>query len=107
MPTYEYECTKCKHIFEEFQKITDRPLRRCPKCRSKLRRLISGGAGLIFKGSGFYITDYKKSNLPEVQKKQSTELKKPDKKPTLPAKVTKEPNKESTKISDKKPDKKK
>lgn len=100
MPTYEYECTKCKHVFEEFQKITDKPLLRCPKCRGKLRRLISGGVGLIFKGSGFYATDYKKSNLPELQKKQSTELKKPDKKQSLPAKV----NKESSKVSDKKPD---
>lgn len=97
MPTYEYECINCKYIFEEFQKITDKPLHRCPKCRGKLRRLISGGAGLIFKGSGFYITDYKKSNLPEPKKKQSTELKKLDKKQTLPAEVSKEKSKTSAK----------
>jgi putative FmdB family regulatory protein len=103
MPTYEYECTKCKFKFEEFQKITDKPLLKCPKCRGKLRRLISGGAGIIFKGSGFYITDYKRSNLPELKKKQSTELKSVEKKPTPPVKV----DKTSSKVSDKKPDKKK
>ena len=99
MPTYEYECTKCKYRFEEFQKITDKPLQRCPKCHSKLRRLISGGVGLIFKGSGFYATDYKKPNLPQAREKRSTELKKPDKKPTLPAKVDSKPSE----ITDKKP----
>jgi len=103
MPTYEYECTKCKFKFEEFQKITDKPLLKCPKCRARLRRLISGGAGIIFKGSGFYITDYKRSNLPEPKKKQSTELKSVDKKPTPPVKVDKTPSE----VSDKKPDKKK
>lgn len=87
MPTYEYECTKCNYIFEEFQKITDKPLQRCPKCSSKLRRLISGGVGLIFKGSGFYTTDYKKSNLPQRVAKSSTDLKEPDRKQTLPVKV--------------------
>ncbi|MCD6521509.1 zinc ribbon domain-containing protein [Candidatus Calescamantes bacterium] len=60
MPTYEYLCENCGYQFEEFQKITDPPLSKCPKCGGKVRRLISGGAGLIFKGSGFYITDYKK-----------------------------------------------
>lgn len=100
MPTYEYECTKCKHIFEEFQKITDKPLQRCPKCRGKLRRLITGGVGLIFRGSGFYATDYKKPNLPQPREKKGTELKKPDKKPALPAKL----DKKSPKVSAKKPD---
>ena len=58
MPTYEYECEECGHEFEIFQGITDKPLRRCPKCRKlKVRRLIGKGAGIIFKGSGFYITD--------------------------------------------------
>jgi putative FmdB family regulatory protein len=90
MPTYEYECTKCHYTFEEFQKITDKPLRKCPKCRGQLRRLISGGAGLIFKGSGFYITDYKRSNLPDIKKQQRRDLKTPDKKPSPPAKVDKD-----------------
>ena len=61
MPTYEYECEGCGHRFERFQAITDEPLRKCPACGGKVRRLIGAGAGVIFKGSGFYITDYKRS----------------------------------------------
>jgi putative FmdB family regulatory protein len=61
MPTYEYQCSQCDQIFEEFQKMTAPALTDCPKCGAKgtVRRLIAGGAGLIFKGSGFYATDYK------------------------------------------------
>ncbi|TWT29859.1 FmdB family zinc ribbon protein [Blastopirellula retiformator] len=60
MPTYEYECDACQHQFEEFQNLSDDPLTKCPKCKKKkLRRLFSTGGGLIFKGSGFYITDYR------------------------------------------------
>ena len=60
MPTYDYECRECEHLFEEFQSITAKPLRRCPECgKNKLRRLIGAGAGVIFKGSGFYETDYR------------------------------------------------
>ncbi len=62
MPTYDYQCTKCLHIFELFQSITSEPVSICPKCNSIATRQISAGAGLIFKGSGFYITDYKHSN---------------------------------------------
>jgi putative FmdB family regulatory protein len=63
MPTYEYACTKCGHAFEAFQSMKDEPLKQCPKCRKQaLKRLVGGGAGLIFKGSGFYITDYKKKS---------------------------------------------
>jgi putative FmdB family regulatory protein len=62
MPTYEYACKLCGHEFEIFQPITAEPLKRCPACKKQgLRRLISGGAGLIFKGSGFYETDYRRS----------------------------------------------
>jgi putative FmdB family regulatory protein len=64
MPTYEYACSKCGHHFDQFQSMRDEPLRRCPKCHKlALKRLIGGGAGLIFKGSGFYITDYKNKGM--------------------------------------------
>jgi len=63
MPTYEYVCTKCGHEMEAFQPMKAAPLKKCPACgRSALRRKIGGGAGLIFKGTGFYITDYKKKS---------------------------------------------
>jgi putative FmdB family regulatory protein len=61
MPTYEYECRKCGHQFEKFQSITAAPLKTCPKCRGRVARMLTAGAGIIFKGSGFYQTDYKKS----------------------------------------------
>ena len=62
MPTYEYRCTSCGHTFEAFQSMNDKPLSRCPKCKSVVKRVINGGMGIIFKGSGFYTTDYKKSS---------------------------------------------
>lgn len=63
MPTYEYACTKCGHEMEAFQSMKDEPLTRCPACKKPaLKRKVGGGAGLIFKGSGFYITDYKKKS---------------------------------------------
>lgn len=60
MPTYEYKCTKCGHTFEAVQRMTDNPLSRCPECKGALRRIIGGGMGVIFKGSGFYSTDNRK-----------------------------------------------
>jgi putative FmdB family regulatory protein len=71
MPTYEYECQKCGHRFEEFQSMKDAHLTKCPKCKGKLKRLIGAGAGFLFKGSGFYTTDYRSSSYQE--KKKSTE----------------------------------
>jgi putative FmdB family regulatory protein len=62
MPTYEYRCNNCGLEFEEFQSMNDEPIKKCPKCSGNVRRLIVAGAGMIFKGSGFYLTDYKKSN---------------------------------------------
>lgn len=63
MPTYDYRCKKCNHEFEAFQSMSDDVLTTCPKCRKKsLQRLIVAGAGIIFKGSGFYSTDYKRGS---------------------------------------------
>lgn len=80
MPTYEYVCDKCGHQFEKFQSITEQPLAICPQesCaqkrwgKGKVRRAISGGAGLIFKGSGFYITDYRSESYKQAAKKESS-----------------------------------
>jgi putative FmdB family regulatory protein len=72
MPTYDYECLKCGKITEAFQKITAPPLKNCPYCQGKLKRLIGTGSGLIFKGSGFYITDYKKKNFSQTPPKKET-----------------------------------
>jgi len=79
MPTYQYECQKCKKGFETFQSMNDRALKTCPrdKCRMKkwgkgrVKRLLGTGAGLIFKGSGFYITDYRSDSYKSAAKKES------------------------------------
>ncbi len=79
MPTYEYVCAKCGHEFEKFQSIADKPLATCPEdlCarkkwgRGKVKKKISAGAGLLFKGSGFYITDYRSEKYKESAKKES------------------------------------
>lgn len=72
MPTYEYECIKCGERFEKFQSMKDEPLTVCPdkKCKGTLKRLIGKGAGFIFKGPGFYATDYRSSSYKEKQKKE-------------------------------------
>jgi putative FmdB family regulatory protein len=75
MPTYEYECEGCGHRFERFQSILDPPLKRCPECRRKVRRLIGTGAGILFKGSGFYETDYRSSSYEAGKKKEQSESK--------------------------------
>ena len=62
MPTYDYRCTECDHRFEAIQKMSDDPLSTCPECQGKVKRLIGAGSGLLFKGSGFYITDYRSDN---------------------------------------------
>lgn len=68
MPTYEYACKHCGHRFELLQKISAPPLEKCPKCSKKLDRLIGSGSGIIFKGSGFYATDYPKTPKPKSHK---------------------------------------
>jgi putative FmdB family regulatory protein len=80
MPTYEYQCKKCGHRFSEFQRIVDPPIKDCPKCGKKdcVEQIISGGSGLIFKGSGFYITDYKRKSSGDAgEKPTSTESARP------------------------------
>jgi len=72
MPTYEYRCDSCFHEFEEFQYIKDAPLEKCPKCKkNKLRRLIGGGAAIVFRGNGFYQTDYRSDSYRSAAKADS------------------------------------
>ena len=94
MPTYEYKCANCDHLMEAFQSITAKPLKKCPECgKLKLQRLLGTGAGLIFKGSGFYETDYRSdsykkgadSEKPKTDSK--TETKKTDSKPAAKKKT--------------------
>ncbi len=81
MPTYEYACPKCGHEFEQYQSMKDDPLKTCPKCKkSGVKRLVGSGAGLIFKGTGFYITDYKKSSSSSDASATKPEAAKPSKK---------------------------
>ena len=79
MPTYDYRCDHCEHLFEEFQSITARPLKKCPECGKRaLQRLIGAGSAIIFKGSGFYETDYRSESYKksaEAEKKSATESK--------------------------------
>jgi len=84
MPTYEYKCESCGCKFERFQSITAKPVRRCPKCRkTSVRRLIGIGAGVIFKGPGFYATDYRSESYKKAaEKEKSTTSKSADKKET-------------------------
>ncbi len=70
MPTYEYQCEACGHSFEKFQSITARPIRKCPACgQRKVKRLIGPGAGVIFRGSGFYQTDYRSDSYRKAAEK--------------------------------------
>ncbi|MDR1239927.1 MAG: zinc ribbon domain-containing protein [Treponema sp.] len=85
MPTYEYECKSCGHTFEAFQRMSDEPLRDCPQCGREVRRLINGGTGVIFKGSGFYVTDKNKgaaakagAKTPAGGPEKNTAVEKPD-----------------------------
>jgi putative FmdB family regulatory protein len=69
MPTYEYHCDACEHRFDEFQSINDEPLKKCPECgKKKLRRVFGAGAAILFKGSGFYQTDYRSESYKSAAK---------------------------------------
>ena len=76
MPTYEYECKDCGHSFERFQSMTEKRLEECPKCGGILKRLIGKGAGIIFKGSGFYATDYRSSDYRKKVKEETDKAEK-------------------------------
>ena len=80
MPTYDYICNDCEKIYEYFQSMSDAPIRECPECKkNSLRRVISGGTGLIFKGSGYYLTDYKNKKTQSSENKKSNKKKKDNK----------------------------
>ena len=81
MPTYDYRCRKCGHVFEVFHAMSDEKPRRCPRCKGRAVKVPGGGAGLLFKGSGFYTTDYRSSGYQEKAKAE-----KPAKKSDAPAK---------------------
>ena len=72
MPTYEYKCKSCGHIFEAFQSVSEEPLHECPRCGGELFRVIHGGTGLIFKGSGWYVTDYGKGSSSNAGSSESS-----------------------------------
>ena len=99
MPTYEYICESCGRQFERFQSITARPLRKCTECgKMGLKRLIGSGSGVIFKGTGFYQTDYRSDNYKKAEKNE---------KPSAKTESTKTETKTKTKGKDTKSDKKK
>jgi len=72
MPTYDYQCNECGYEFELFQYMNDEPLKSCPKCKGPVERKIGAGAGLIFKGSGFYITDYRSDSYQKAAKAENS-----------------------------------
>jgi len=79
MPTYEYQCDACEHNFDEFQSMNDKPLKKCPKCgKPKLRRVFGAGAAIIFKGSGFYQTDYRSESYKAAAKAEQESSKPAD-----------------------------
>jgi len=92
MPLYDYKCSKCNYIFEVQQRITEDPLKHCPKCKGHIKRLISA-AGIIFKGSGFHVTDYAKKGTRDGGRGTKTAEPKKDKKKTSAerSRGTKEP----------------
>jgi len=98
MPTYEYKCENCEHFFEEFQSIIAKPLRKCPQCKKmKLNRLIGTGAAVIFKGSGFYQTDYRTDSYTQGKSAEKNASKaKTDTKKSETKKESKKPGKKKT-----------
>jgi len=85
MPTYEYECQSCRRIHEAFQSITAKPLTKCPRCSGRLKRLIGSGSGFLFRGSGFYITDYRSKRYQEAKKREEQPQSPSSSSPTPPS----------------------
>jgi len=81
MPTYEYKCKSCSHAFEVFQAMSEPPLKECPKCGKEVRRLIFGGTGVIFKGSGFYVNDKSKTAKTRADKTETKQESPPQSSP--------------------------
>ncbi len=103
MPFYEYECSNCGHHLEELQSMTDKPLTKCPSCgKNTLKKLIGTGAGLIFKGSGFYLTDYKNKGTSPQSKGTHDKAEKHKVKETKDQKPNTAKQSESSKTSSKK-----
>ncbi len=77
MPTYEYECERCQKRFEVFQKMTEEPLTDCPDCKGKVRRLVGTGAGIIYRGPGFYTTEYRSESYKKREREEKEVTEKP------------------------------
>jgi putative FmdB family regulatory protein len=92
MPTYEYRCKVCDFKFERFQRMKDEPVKICPKCGGEVERLISAGGGVLFKGKGFYITDYRSESYKKKAKEESGVSVKEDKKGKSSIKTESKPN---------------
>jgi len=89
MPTYEYECCECPNRFEVFQKMTEEHLKHCPKCKGKVRRLVGTGSGVIYKGAGFYTTEYRSESYKKREKEDKvTTTAAPTEKKTAETKTT-------------------
>ena len=104
MPTYEYECPKCGTQFELFQKISSKPVAKCPKCGAQAKRLLSGGAGLVFKGSGFYLTDYGRAGQKPRSESESSSSSEAKSEPKAETKSESKPKAESKPAKKKKAD---
>jgi len=103
MPTYDYLCASCNHKFEKFESMSANPSKKCPKCgKMQLKRLIGSGAGVIFKGSGFYETDYRSDNYKQGKKDAKATPKKETKSKGEKAKTDAKPKTESKKKTPKK-----
>ena len=89
MPTYEYECQKCHKPHEAYQSITAKALTKCPKCGGRLKRLMGSGSGFLFKGSGFYITDYRSKSYQDAKKKDQPASSSPPPPASPPSKTDK------------------